>query len=230
MARSYSLDLRERVVARVTAGETIRSVAKTFGVSEASVVKWSQRFRATASAAAKPMGGRRHFVLAGQRAWLLDRIALDPSVTLRRLQAELAERGVEASYGAVIAALRSNRIDAPCVFDGPINGQSFTAYVEQILVPTLSPGDIVVLDNLGSHKGQPVRRAIRAAGAKLFFLPPYSPDLNPIEQVFAKLKHLMRKAAERSIEDAWKRIGATLADFNNDECRRYLANAGYASI
>ena len=83
----------------------------------------------------------------------------------------------------LIAALRCDRIDAPCVFDGPINGRSFTAYVEQVLVPTLVPGDIVILDNLGSHKGQPVREAIRRAGAKLFFLPPYSPDLNPIEQV-----------------------------------------------
>ena len=101
MARPYSLDLRERVVARVMASDTVRVVAKTFGVSELSVVKWSQRFRATASAAAKPMGGRRHFVLAGQRAWLLDRIELDSSVTLRRLQAELAERGVTVSYGAV---------------------------------------------------------------------------------------------------------------------------------
>ena len=101
MARPYSLDLRERVVARVMAGDTVRAVATTFGVSESSVVKWSQRFRATASAAAKPMGGRRHFVLAGQRAWLLDRIELDSSVTLRRLQAELAERGVTVSYGAV---------------------------------------------------------------------------------------------------------------------------------
>jgi transposase len=128
-----------------------------------------------------------------------------------------------------IAALRHDRIDAPCVFDGPINGQSFTAYVEQILVPTLNPGDIVVLDNLGSHKGKLVRDAIRAASAKLFFLPPYSPDLNPIEQVFAKLKHLMRKAAERNIEDTWKRLGSTLSRFQNDECGRYLANAGYAS-
>ncbi len=129
-----------------------------------------------------------------------------------------------------IAALRHDRIDAPCVFDGPINGQSFTAYVEQILAPTLNPGDIVVLDNLGSHKGKCVRTAIRAAGAKLFFLPPYSPDLNPIEQVFAKLKHLMRKAAERNIDDTWKRLGAMLSRFQNDECGRYLANAGYASI
>jgi transposase len=100
----------------------------------------------------------------------------------------------------LIAALRCDRIDAPCVFDGPINGRSFTAYVEQVLVPTLAPGDIVIMDNLGSHKGQAVRQTIRKVGARLFFLPPYSPDLNPIEQVFAKLKHLMRAAAERTIE------------------------------
>ena len=86
-----------------------------------------------------------------------------------------------------LAALRSDRIDAPCVYDGPINARAFTAYVEQLLVPTLKPGDIVVMDNLGSHKGKAVRDAIRSAGARLLFLPPYSPDLNPIEQVFAKL-------------------------------------------
>ncbi len=93
-----------------------------------------------------------------------------------------------------IAALRHDRIDAPCVLDGPINGVSFTAWVEQMLIPTLRPGDIVILDNLGSHKGEAVRKAIRAAGARLLFLPPYSPDLNPIEQVFAELKTLLRKA------------------------------------
>ena len=109
-----------------------------------------------------------------------------------------------------LAALRSDRIDAPCVIDGPINGESFLAYVEQVLVPALKPGDIVIIDNLGSHKGKAVRRAIRAAGAKLFFLPPYSPDLNPIEQVFAKLKTLLRKAAERTVEATWRRIGALL--------------------
>src|SRR5207237_6458596 len=106
-----------------------------------------------------------------------------------------------------LAALRSNRIDAPCVIDGPINGKSFLAYVEQILVPTLVEGDVVIMDNLGSHKGKAVRKAIRAAGAKLFFLPPYSPDLNPIEQFFAKLKTLLRKADERTVEATWKRIG-----------------------
>lgn len=128
-----------------------------------------------------------------------------------------------------LAALRSDRIDAPCVIDGPINGESFLAYIEQVLVPALKPGDIVVIDNLGSHKGKAVRRAIRAAGAKLFFLPPYSPDLNPIEQAFAKLKTLLRKAAERTVEATWKRIGTLLACFTPAECANYFANAGYAS-
>src|SRR5277367_4404962 len=129
-----------------------------------------------------------------------------------------------------LAALRSDRIDAPCVIDGPINGESFLAYVEQVLVPALKPGDIVIIDNLGSHKGKTVRRAIRAAGAKLFFLPPYSPDLNPIEQVFAKLKHLMRNAAERTIETTWRRIGSSLPEFSPAECANYLRNSGYASV
>jgi transposase len=128
-----------------------------------------------------------------------------------------------------LAALRRDRLDAPCVIDGPINGDSFLAYVEQILVPTLKPGDIVIMDNLGSHRRQAIRRAIRAAGAKLFFLPPYSPDLNPIEQVFAKLKTLLRKAAERTIEATWRRIGQLLDAFTPAECANYLANAGYAS-
>jgi len=128
-----------------------------------------------------------------------------------------------------LAALRVDRIDAPCVLDGPINGASFLAYVEQFLVPTPAAGDIVVMDNLGSHKGPAVRRAIRAAGAKLFFLPPYSPDLNPIEQVFAKLKTLLKNAAERTIDATWQRIGQLLSLFTSSECANYLRNAGYAS-
>jgi transposase len=99
-----------------------------------------------------------------------------------------------------LAALRNDRIEAPCLFDGPINGERFHAYVEQFLVPTLKPGDVVILDNLGSHKGKGVRRAIRNVGARLVFLPKYSPDLNPIEQVFAKFKTLLRKAGARSYE------------------------------
>ncbi|MEN2786910.1 IS630 family transposase [Sphingomonas qilianensis] len=128
-----------------------------------------------------------------------------------------------------VAALRHDRIDAPLVLDGPINGASFTAYVEQFLVPTLSPGDIVIMNNLGSHKGPAGRAAIRRAGAHLLFLPPYSPDLNPIEQVFAKLKTLLRKAAERSVDTTWKRIGTLLDAFPPQECANYLRNSRYAS-
>ncbi len=105
----------------------------------------------------------------------------------------------------------------------------FRAYVEQALVPTLKPGDLVVMDNLGSQKGQGVRKAIRAASAKLFFLPPYSPDLNPIEQVFAKIKTLLRKADAPTIDDTWRQIGALLNRFTTDECANYFTNAGYAS-
>lgn len=129
-----------------------------------------------------------------------------------------------------IAALRHDRISAPCVIDGPINGESFLAYIQQILVPTLGPGDIVIMDNLGSHKGRAVRSAIRAVGARLLFLPPYSPDLNPIEQVFAKLKALLRKAQERTVEATWQRIGSLLTQFAPTECKNYLRNAGYASV
>ena len=128
-----------------------------------------------------------------------------------------------------VAALRSRGLTAPAVFDGAINGKSFLAYVEQILVPTLKPGDIVVMDNLSSHKVAGVSEAIQAAGAELRYLPPYSPDLNPIEQLFAKLKTLLRKAAERTVETTWKRIGALLACFTPQECANYFANAGYAS-
>lgn len=129
-----------------------------------------------------------------------------------------------------IAALRHDRIDAPCVIDGPINGALFTAYVEQILVPTLKTGDIVILDNLGSHKGRAARQAIRSKGAHLLFLPPYSPDLNPIEQLFAKLKHLMRKAEERTHETTWRKVGKLLDLVSPNECANYLRNSGYASV
>ncbi len=128
-----------------------------------------------------------------------------------------------------MAALRCDRITAPCVIDGPINGTSFRAYVEQFLLPTLGHGDIVIMDNLGSHKGLMVRRLIRSVGAKLFFLPRYSPDLNPIEQVFSKLKTLLRKTDPRTIEETWRNIGKLLDHFTTKECANYLVNAGYAS-
>ena len=126
-----------------------------------------------------------------------------------------------------IAALRHDRIDAPWFIEGPIDGESFRIYVANVLVPTLRPDDIVIIDNLGSHKGKAVRQLIRAAGAKLFFLPKYSPDLNPIEQVFAKLKHLLRKAAARTVEAVCAAIGEVLAAFTPQECANYFRNSGY---
>jgi transposase len=128
-----------------------------------------------------------------------------------------------------LAALRCNAVTAPLVLDGPINGESFLAYVEQILAPTLTPGDIVVMDNLGSHKSQAVATAIRAKGARRVFLPKYSPDLNPIEQVFSKLKRALRKAEERTVDALWRRIGTLLDQFPPTECAAFFRGAGYAS-
>ena len=126
-----------------------------------------------------------------------------------------------------IAALRLARIDAPWLLEGPIDGETFRTYVARVLVPTLRQGDIVVMDNLGSHKGKAVRDLIRSAGAKLFYLPKYSPDLNPIEQVFAKLKHLLRKAAARTLETVCAAIGEILGAFSTQECANYFKNSGY---
>lgn len=116
---------------------------------------------------------------------------------------------------------------APVVFDGPINRVSFEAYVEQALVPILEPGDVVVMDNLSSHKGPKVREMLEAAGATLLFLPPYSPDFNPIEMAFAKLKALLRKAAERTEHSLWNAIGTIVDLFSPDECANYFKAAGY---
>jgi len=259
------------------------------------------------------MGWRnRPLRLAGERAWLLERLAVRPDLTLRAIQGELSDRGMRVSLKAIwhflrverltfkkslhateqdrpdvarrraqwkkyqgridprrlvfideawaktnmtrrhgrcrcgdrlvaklphgrwhtltfLAALRWDRIEAPCVIDGPINRRSFLAYVQQMLVPTLRPGDVVVMDNLGSHKRQAIRRAIRAVGAKLLFLPAYSPDLNPIEQPFAKLKTLLRKLDARTIEATWRGIGQLLKAFTPQEYANYFRNSGYAS-
>jgi len=125
------------------------------------------------------------------------------------------------------AGLRLNGIAAPMLLDGPMSGPAFLAYVEQVLAPELSPGDIVVLDNLPAHKVAGVRQAIEAAGARLLYLPPYSPDFNPIEMAFAKLKALLRKAAARSVDELWDTIAETLDAFTPEECENYFAAAGY---
>jgi transposase len=126
-----------------------------------------------------------------------------------------------------LAALRQDRIEAPWLLDGPINGERFRLYVEKLLLPTLKPGDIVIMDNLGSHKSKAVRQAIRSAQARLLFLPKYSPDLNPIEQVFSKLKHRMRKASARNPDDICEAIRQILPTYTPHECANYFKNAGY---
>jgi transposase len=185
-------------------------------------------------------------VATAREAWADNQSKLDPdrlvfidetgtSTNMARLRGR-APRG-ERLIGKVphghwktttfVAGLRSTALTAPCVIDGPMNGNAFLAYVEQVLAPTLKPGDTIVLDNLSAHKVPGVREAVEAAGARLLYLPPYSPDFNPIEQLFAKLKALLRKAAERSVEGLWSRIAALLSAFTTEECTNYFRNAGY---
>ena len=186
-------------------------------------------------------------VAAAREQWRKDQPALDPR-RLVFIDETWAKTNMARSHGwcrrgtrltgrvphghwkttTFVAGLRHDGITAPLVIDGPMNGTIFRAYVEQMLAPTLTPGDIVILDNLGSHKGHETRRLIEARGAYLVFLPPYSPDLNPIELAFSKLKGLLRKAAERSIDDLWERIGTLLDDFTPEECGNYIRHAGYA--
>lgn len=138
----------------------------------------------------------------------------------------------QAPYGrwqtyTCVAALRLEGITAPGVLDGPVDHDSFLAYVEQILAPTLRPGDIVILDNLGAHRGDDIRLAIAATGATLRFLPPYSPDFNPIELCFAKLKAILRAARPRTFDAVCEVIAASLGRFASDECTRYFRHCGY---
>lgn len=130
----------------------------------------------------------------------------------------------------LIAGLRQNGLTAPAVFDGAMDGQCFRTYIVEILVPTLRAGDIVIMDNLSCHKMSGIEEAITATGATLLYLPPYSPDLNPIEQVFAKLKQLLRSAAKRTLDELWTAIGDSLSLISPDECLRYFKNCGYAAI
>jgi transposase len=129
-----------------------------------------------------------------------------------------------------VAALRADGLTAPLVVDGAVNGEIFEAYVRQFVVPTLVPGDAVVMDNLAAHKRRGVREAIEAAGCRLLFLPPYSPDLNPIERAFAKLKALLRKAGERTFEGLWRRLGLLVDEFTPRQCRNFIAHSGYRGL
>jgi transposase len=185
-------------------------------------------------------------ILTRRRAWFAGQPDLDPerlvfidetwaktNMARTRGRAPRGERlraGVPHGHWKTttfVAGLRLTGMVAPMALDGPINGRTFQAYVEQVLVPELAPGDVVVMDNLGSHKGAGVRAAIEAAGAMLLYLPPYSPDFNPIENAFSKLKALLRKAAERSVDGLWAALGRIAYLFTPSECANFFIAAGY---
>jgi transposase len=172
----------------------------------------------------------------GTRFVFLDETAASTKMTRLRGWGPRGERLVDATpYGhwkttTFVAGLKASGIVAPFVLDGPMTGDVFRAYVQQMLAPSLEPGDVVVLDNLAAHKVAGVAEAIRAVGASLLYLPPYSPDLNPIEQLFAKLKALLRRAATRTRDALWDAIGALLDEFPPDECQRYITNSGYEFV
>lgn len=173
-------------------------------------------------------------VLARRRLIFLDETGATTNMVRRYGRAPRGQRVPgQAPYGhwkttTFVAGLTREGFIAPLVIDGPMNSAIFTAYVQQMLAPELRPGDILVLDNLSSHKGSEARMAVEASGARLLFLPPYSPDLNPIEMAFAKLKNALRTAAERSRDALWHRIGLLIDDFTPSECQNYLRHAGYA--
>ncbi len=183
---------------------------------------------------------------AAREAWFEGQLDLDPaklifidetgaSTKMARLRGR-AKRGERCRaaipYGhwkttTFTAGLRLGGLAAPMVLDGPMNGEAFLAYIEQVLVPELAKGDVVVMDNLPAHKVTGVRQAVEGAGARLLYLPPYSPDFNPIEMAFSKLKALLRKAAARTITELWEVIANCLDQLKPDECRNYFAAAGY---
>jgi transposase len=169
------------------------------------------------------------------RVVFLDETGADTKMTRRCGRAPRGQRLVDkVPHGhwkttTLVAALRLTGLTAPLVVDGPINGDTFLAYVQQVLAPTLRPGDTVIMDNLSSHKKAGVREAIEAAGAQLVYLPPYSPDLNPIELAFAKLKTLLRQAAARTVEELEQVIEELLQQFTPQECQAYLRHCGYSA-
>ena len=172
----------------------------------------------------------------GQHFVFLDETAATTNMTRLRGWSPRGERLVDAAphghwrTSTFLAGVRTSGIIAPFVLDGPMTGNVFRAYVEQMLAPVLRPGDVVVMDNLAAHKVAGVAQAIRAVGASVMYLPPYSPDLNPIEQVFAKLKALLRKAKARSRDVLWDTIGTLLDAFTPAECRNYITNSGYEFV
>src|SRR4051794_8845663 len=312
MARSYSQDLRDRVIEAPESGTSARKVAVRFEGAASTAIKWLGRLRDSGERSARRQGRRPGSKLDPHRDFLLAAVEAEPDSTLGELQRRLVEeRGVRAGIGTIwtfldrydltfkkksayaaeqnrpdvreeredwfdgqldleperlvfvdesfattnmarrygraprgvrlrapiphgnrkkttlVAGLRLSGVTATQMLDGSINADRFLAYVIEVLVPTLAPGDLVVIDNLSSHKSHPVRGAIEAVGAKLLFLPRYSPDFNPIEKAFSKLKALLRKAAERTVSGVRQAIRRILAGITPTECANFFAQAGY---
>ena len=264
MTRSYSTDLRVRVIGSISDRLSRRRAAARFGVGVSTAVSWYRRYRETGEVSARKQGqpsgskldAHEAFILAlvGERpdiaeqerpdvavrrqAWFDAQPHLDPeklifidetgaSTKMARLRGRAAVPHGHWKTTTFTAGLRLGSLSAPMLLDGPIDGDAFRAYVTHVLVPELTQGDIVVMDNLPAHKVTGVRLAIEQAGATLLYLPPYSPDFNLIEMAFSKLKAILRQAAARTIDDLSDVIAQSLDEFTPTQCRNYFAAAGY---
>src|ERR1700680_3030137 len=214
MPKAYSLDLRERVVRFVEAGRSRHAAAAHFQVSVSFVVNLMKAYIASGRLAPKPSGGRRHAKLEPHRAFLLACVVRSKAPSGHWMTQTF------------VAGLRCDKLTAPFVVNAPMNRRIFETYVETQLAPALEKGDVVIMDNLPAHKSKAAEKAIKARGAWVLFLPPYSPDFNPIEMAFAKLKAHLRASAARTIDALWQEIGRIRDLFAPAECQNYFAAAG----
>lgn len=228
MPSAYSNDLRVRVIETAAAMGSARQAARLFMVSASTAIKWVQADKYEGRRTAKPVRGHPPEVLAPYEDWLATRLAASSDINLAELQAELIAPHGYWKVATFIAGLRLSGIVAPLVLDCPMNSEIFRQYSEVCLLPELSEGDIVVLDNLSSHKASGVREMIEAKGAILKYLLPYSPDLNPIEQAISKIKAHMRTAAARNFDAICQNLGRIIDTFTQQECKNFLTNSGYA--
>jgi transposase len=237
MSKAYSEDLRQRIVEAVEGGMSRRQAAARYKVGVSSAIRYVQRWRATGSVKQDRMGQPGGSKLDPHQDWILKLIEDEPGASTKMARLRGRARKGERCRAAIphghwktttfTAGLRLSGLAAPMLLDGPMNGDAFLAYVEQVLAPELEQNDIVIMDNLPAHKVTGVRQAIEKVGASLLYLPPYSPDFNPIEMAFSKLKAILRKAAARSIDNLWQVIADTLDKFSQQDCTNYFTAAGY---
>jgi transposase len=242
MGKILSMDLRSRAMGAVEGGMSCRGAAGHFGVAPSTVIRWRSRQKEMGNFEARRRGRKADSVLDAYCDLNLSIYEANRDATLAEMCAALAEKSVHTSKSSLdhffanlryrktttlVAGLCLSGMVAPMVLNGPINGDWFEGHIEQILVPTLKPGDTVIMDNLSSHKRLSVKMSIEAAGAKLLFLPPYSPDFSPIEKAFSELKANLRCIGERTVTGLWDIIGSLVTMFKRQERHNYLASCGY---